>query len=121
MKTTKKMIDEAREMATACSPLVAKVLNTMADELERLPLADPLAYTLACTYIGCNAASVEISIQDDSGPWYLVTGLQNDYGQQDEVDEAVEYLDSRGLIKRDSKGLVCVLDDMGMSFNCLED
>jgi len=121
MKSTKDLIEEAREMATACSPLVAKVLNTMADELERMPLADALAYRAACTDIGCNAGTVEISSQDDSGPWYLVTGLRNDYGQQDEVDEAVEYLDSRGLIKRDSKGLVCVLDDMGMSFNCLED
>jgi len=55
-------------MATACSPLVAAMLNTMADELECLPLADrvqhdlamealrrpgdSLAYKLACPHCG---------------------------------------------------------------------
>jgi len=41
MKSTKDLIEEAREMAT---------------ELERMPLADALAYRAACTDIECNDA-----------------------------------------------------------------
>ncbi len=33
-------------MASACSPIVAKMLNEMADELERLPLADRVQHVV---------------------------------------------------------------------------
>jgi len=107
MKSAKDLIEEVRNIADTCSPVIAKMLNDLVVELEHLLLADHSAYLLACTCIGCNAASVEISSQDDSELWYLVTGLQNDYGQQDEVNEAIKYLDSRGLIKWDSTKTVC--------------
>jgi len=67
MNSTKDLIEEAREMASSCSPLVTAMLNTMADELERLPLADALAYTAACTDIECNAVMAKRSRQEGAG------------------------------------------------------
>gem|GEM_PF-4410491 len=98
-------------MASSCSPLVTAMLNTMADELERLPLADALAYTAACTDIECNAVMAKRSRQEGAGHWYMVTGLRNDFDQQDDVNAAIAYLVSRGLIERDEDGLVRALDE----------
>jgi len=110
-KNTRNTIEEAREMASACSPIVAKMLNEMADELERLPLADFLAYMPARINIECNAITVKKSKQDDMEHWYMITGLRNDFNQQNEVRIAIAYLKLRGLIEYDEYGLVRVLDE----------
>lgn len=108
---TSELIIKARDCASACSPAIARLLEGMADALERLALADLIAYEAARSDIECLAVMEKSSWRSGSGNWYSVTGLRNDNGEQDYVNRAIAYLDSRGLIERDSDGLVRVLPE----------
>jgi len=83
----------------------------MADALERLPLADAVAYSAARSDIESYAVLEKWGHRTGAGNWYMVMGLRNDHGEQDDVNAAIAYLCSRGLIERDENGWVRVLDE----------
>ncbi len=102
------LIERAEDLATRCIPPAAGIVREL---IERIRLADAVAYSAARADIECEAEMVRSGWRLGTGNWYRVTGLRNDSGEQDMVDAALAYLESRGLIERDSEGLVRVLEE----------
>lgn len=109
------LIEKARDIAPACVPELSRLLDAMADAIDRLmnrlELADAVAYEAARADIECFAVMEKSGWRNGGSNWYAVNGLRNDNGEQDAVNTAIAYLDSRGLIERDEHGLVRVLDE----------
>lgn len=112
---TSELIENARDIAPACATEISRLLEALADALEesrkRLAMADAVAYEAARADIECHAVRERWGGRTGGGNWYMVDGLRNDNGEQDLVNLAIAYLESRGLIERDAKGLVRVLDE----------
>lgn len=103
------LIERAEDLAARCIPPASGIVREL---VERIRLADAVAYGAARADIECEAVMEKSGWRTGDGNWYSVTGLRNDNGEQDLVDAAIAYLESRGLIERDADGLVRVLDEL---------
>lgn len=118
MQNAASLILMAEEASALAGPKLAELLRELIRIIEvmqaRIEIADAVAYYSARARIEGFGWMNKWSVSGGKrgGNWHVVTGLRNDGGEQDLVNVAIAYLDSRGLIERDKDGLVRVLDEM---------